>query len=61
MGKSFLGNSDFQNIKEDENFFSIESKIKGEEKNDIIKILLQKETKKMIKKNEKTFIVIFYR
>ena len=55
MGKSFLGNSDFQNIKEDENFFSIESKIKGEEKNDIIKILLQKETKKIIKKNEKTY------
>lgn len=55
MGKSFLGNSDFQNIKEDENFFSIESEIKGEEKNDIIKILLQKETKKIIKKNEKTY------
>ena len=55
MGKSFLGNSDFQNIKEDENFFSIESEIKGEETNDIIKILLQKETKKIIKKNEKTY------
>ena len=55
MGKSFLGNSDFQNIKEDENFFSIESEIKVEEKNDIIKILLQKETKKIIKKNEKTY------
>ena len=55
MGKSFLGNSDFQNIKEDENFFSIESEIEGEEKNDIIKILLQKETKKIIKKNEKTY------
>ena len=55
MGKSFLGNSDFQNIKEDENFFSIESEIEGEEKNDIIKILLQKEAKKFIKKNEKTY------
>lgn len=55
MGKSFLGNSDFQNIKEDENFFSIESEIEGEEKSDIIKILLQKETKKIIKKNEKTY------
>lgn len=55
MGKSFLGNSDFQNIKEDEDFFSIESEIEGEEKNDIIKILLQKETKKIIKKNEKTY------
>ena len=55
MGKSFLGISDFQNIKEDENFFSIESEIEGEEKNDIIKILLQKEAKKIIKKNEKTY------
>ena len=55
MGKSFLGNSDFQNIKEDENFFSIESEIEGEEKSDIIKILLQKEAKKIIKKNEKTY------
>lgn len=55
MGKSFLGNSDFQNIKEDENFFNIESEIEGEEKNDIIKILLQKEAKKIIKKNEKTY------
>ena len=55
MGKSFLGNSDFQNIKEDENFFSIESEIESEEKSDIIKILLQKEAKKIIKKNEKTY------
>ena len=50
MGKSFLGNSDFQNIKEDEYFFCIESEIEGEEKNDIIKILLQKEAKKIIKR-----------
>lgn len=55
MGKSFLGNSDIQNIKEDENFFAIEAEIESEEKNDIIKILLQKESKKIIKKNEKTY------
>ena len=61
MGKSFLGVSDFQNIKtsetenKSEDFFSIESEIVGEEKNDIIKILLQKESKKLIKKNEKTY------
>ncbi|GGP00977.1 DNA replication and repair protein RecF [Cloacibacterium rupense] len=55
MGKSFLGNSDFQNIKEQEEFFSVEAEIEGEEKNDIIKILLQKEAKKIIKKNDKTY------
>ena len=61
MGKSFLGVSDFQNIRtsetenKSEDFFSIESEIVGEEKNDIIKILLQKESKKLIKKNEKTY------
>lgn len=61
VGKSFLGVSDFQNIRsseienKSEDFFSIESEIVGEEKNDIIKILLQKESKKLIKKNEKTY------
>lgn len=61
MGKSFLGNSDFLNIRtsipehSNEDFFSIESEIVGEEKSDIIKILLQKETKKIIKKNDKTY------
>lgn len=55
MGKSFLGNQDFQNIKEQEDFFTIEAEIESEEKNDIIKILLQKETKKIIKKNDKTY------
>ena len=55
MGKSFLGISDFQNIKENEDFFNIEAEIESEEKSDIIKILLQKEAKKIIKKNEKTY------
>ena len=55
MGKSFLGNSDFQNIQENEDFFSLEAEIESEEKNDIIKILLQKDTKKIIKKNDKTY------
>ena len=55
VGKSFLGNSDFQNIKENEDFFSIESQIQNAEKDDIIKILLPKEGKKIIKKNDKTY------
>lgn len=61
VGKSFLGNSDFQNINSDAStslstsFFSIESEIQNEEKEDIIKILLPKEAKKIIKKNDKTY------
>jgi DNA replication and repair protein RecF len=53
MGKSFLGNSDFQNIKENENFFNIEAEIEGEEKNDIIKIYFKKKLKKSSKKTKK--------
>ncbi|MDO5615931.1 MAG: DNA replication/repair protein RecF [Cruoricaptor ignavus] len=55
VGKSFLGISDFQNIKTDEDFFSIEAKIQNQEKEDIIKILLPKEAKKIIKKNDKNY------
>lgn len=61
MGKSFLGISDFQNIRisaslnEQEDFFNIEAEIESEEKSDIIKILLQKESKKIIKKNDKSY------
>ncbi len=55
VGKSFLGNSDFLNIKEQQDFFSIEGTILSEEKTDIIKILLPKEAKKIIKKNDKTY------
>lgn len=55
VGKSFLGNSDFQNIKENEYFFGIDSTIENEEKEDNIKILLPKEAKKIIKKNDKTY------
>lgn len=55
VGKSFLGNSDFNNIKHDEDFFSLEAEVLGNEKTDIIKIILPKESKKSIKKNEKTY------
>ncbi len=55
VGKSFLGNSDAFNIKNGEDFFTIEAKIEGDEKTDIIKIQQPKEAKKLIKKNEKTY------
>lgn len=61
MAKSFLGNQDFQNIlistplNMTADFFSLEAEIVGEEKNDIIKIQLPKEGKKIIKKNDKTY------
>lgn len=55
MAKSFLGNLDAQNILHDSDFFAIEAEIQGEEKNDIIKVQLPKEGKKIIKKNDKTY------
>lgn len=55
VGKSFLGNSDLNNIKSNEDFFVIESEIQNEEKEDLIKILMPKESKKVIKKNDKSY------
>lgn len=55
VGKSFLGNSDLNNIKSGEDFFTIESEIQNDEKEDIIKILHPRESKKIIKKNDKTY------
>ena len=55
MAKSFLGNLDAQNILHESDFFAIEAEIQGEEKNDIIKVQLPKEGKKIIKKNDKTY------
>ncbi len=55
VGKSFLGNSDFNNIKNDCDFFSIEAEVQNEEKEDILKIILSKESKKVIKKNDKSY------
>jgi DNA replication and repair protein RecF len=55
VGKSFLGNSDLNNIKQNEDFFVIESEIQNNEKEDIIKILQPKESKKVIKKNDKNY------
>lgn len=55
VGKSFLGNSDFQNILSDGEFFSIDATVDSGEKEDIIKILLPREAKKIIKKNDKSY------
>lgn len=55
VGKSFLGHSDFQNIKEGADYFSIEGQITSEDTQDTIRVLLPKEGKKIIKKNEKTY------
>ena len=55
VGKSFLGNTDGQNVQYDALFFNIEAKIQTSDKEDIIKILYNKEGKKTIKKNEKTY------
>lgn len=55
VGKSFLGNSDINNIRLDEDFFSMEAEIFDNEKDNIIKIQQSKESKKIIKKNEKTY------
>ena len=55
MAKSFLGNLDAQNILHESDFLAIEAEIQGEEKNDIIKVQLPKEGKKIIKKNDQTY------
>lgn len=60
VGKSFLGGTDFQNIKlnpdrQPEDFFAIDAEISHSEKDDLIKILLPKDAKKTIKKNGKSY------
>lgn len=55
VGKSFLGNSDTMNIEDGADFFTIEAQIQNDEKEDIIKIFQPKDSKKLIKKNEKSY------
>ncbi|QOW09650.1 DNA replication/repair protein RecF [Kaistella flava (ex Peng et al. 2021)] len=55
MAKSFLGNKDLNNIKTDEDFFTIEGTIDDGEKENIIKIQQPKDAKKIIKKNDKSY------
>ncbi len=55
VGKSFLGNTDLNNIKNDEDFFTIDAEIQNDGSEDLIKILQPKEAKKTIKKNDKSY------
>ena len=61
VGKSFLGNSDFQNIHTSislsttADFFALDAEIFDGEKENILKIQLPKDGKKIIKKNDKTY------
>ncbi len=55
VGKSFLGNSDVNNIRRGEDFFSIEAQIRNQEKEDMIRILQPRDSKKVIRKNEKAY------
>ncbi len=55
VGKSFLGNTDVNNIRSGEDFFSIEAEIHDGEKLNILKIQQPREAKKIIKKNDKAY------
>lgn len=55
VGKSFLGNTDLNNILTGKDFFAIEGEIADDEKEAIIKIQQPKESKKIIKKNDKPY------
>ncbi len=55
VGKSFLGNTDFNNIKGEEAFFSLEALVESEDKEAVIKVQMPREAKKIIKKNDKTY------
>jgi DNA replication and repair protein RecF len=55
VGKGFLGNTDLNNIRKDEDFFTIDAEIQNEESEDIIKISQPREAKKIIKKNDKAY------
>lgn len=55
VGKSFLGNTDTNNIKKDEDFFTLDAEIQNEDSEDTLKISQPKEGKKIIKKNDKNY------
>ncbi|SDE27984.1 DNA replication and repair protein RecF [Riemerella columbipharyngis] len=55
LGKSFLGNSDLNNIKKGEDFFSIEAEVQGDDKGFNIKVIQPKDARKVIKKNDKAY------
>lgn len=55
VGKSFLGNSDSQNIENEHEFFAIHAEVQNEEKEDRLQIVYSRDAKKSIKKNEKSY------
>ena len=55
VAKSFLGNTDLNNIKLNEDFFALEGEIFDGEKDNILQIQQPKETKKILKKNDKLY------
>ncbi|WP_392436728.1 DNA replication/repair protein RecF [Cruoricaptor ignavus] len=55
MGKSFLNNSDLQNIQENTDFFVIDAMVFDDEKDNIIKIQQPNSSRKTIKKNDKAY------
>ena len=55
VGKSFLGNKDAQNVKNEEDFYVIDAEIKNEDHEDILKVIYSKDSKKIIKKNDKSY------
>ncbi len=55
VGKSFLGNKDAQNVKNEEDFYVIDAEIKNEDREDILKVIYSKDSKKIIKKNDKSY------
>ncbi|PUB32829.1 DNA replication and repair protein RecF [Elizabethkingia sp. YR214] len=55
VGKSFLGNTDQNNILQGEEFFNIEAVVADDEKENIIKVQQPLNSKKIIKKNDKSY------
>lgn len=55
VGKSFLGNTDTNNIHLGSDFFSIEATVSDEEKHSTLRVVQPKDSKKVIKKNEKNY------
>ncbi|MCL1668530.1 DNA replication and repair protein RecF [Elizabethkingia ursingii] len=55
VGKSFLGNTDQNNILQGEEFFNIEAVVADGEKENIIKVQQPLNSKKIIKKNDKSY------
>lgn len=55
VGKSFLNNSDLNNIQNGADFFTIEAQVEDGEKTTVLKVIQSTETKKIIKKNDKTY------